>query len=596
MGIYTQESLETLRSRIDLPEVLNMHIDLKRFGSAFKALCPFHDEKTPSFVVQRGDSHYHCFGCGAHGDAIAFLMSHLKISFVDAVEMLAEKFGVRLDKVDQKDEVKGPSKSKLKEALNQAKRFYHFYLLYTDEGHNALSYLYKRGLDLDFIYRFEIGFAPKRGNLFAKFMKHLKYDEYIQQQVGLIQNSKRDFFYDRVMFPIKDAMGSTIGFSARKINEESLGPKYKNTPETPVFKKSQVLFGLSESRKRIAKERKAILVEGQIDALKLVQAGFDLTVAGQGTAFTQDHADILIKLGVNTIFIAFDGDEAGRQASIKVGDFFQKEGVEVFVLEFDSGQDPDEILNEKGPKAFSEYMQKAKDYLTFTVGEYSKTISIDSPSGKHQLVQILSKRIRTWNHPLVIHESLRKLAKLLEVPENLIEKENNPVKETRIRKQGTITKEVIDPNRILETDLLRWVFLFSSNKALQDLVAKHMVEEDFTVAICRQLFSLFIKNYKEEKPLDLLSLGMQMEDAESQLFLSEVLQKRVNSEKAEQGLVEVMQRIKERNWLSRRELIKMKIHSGRCSEEEVLELAKEFDVLKKSPPKIQVEEPAHDGT
>ncbi|PCI93921.1 DNA primase, partial [Candidatus Aerophobetes bacterium] len=132
--MYTQESLETLRTRIDLPEVLNMHIDLKRFGSAFKALCPFHDEKTPSFVVQRGDSHYHCFGCGAHGDAIAFLMSHLKISFVDTVETLAEKFGVRLDKIDQKDEVKGPSKSKLKEVLNQAKRFYHFYLLYTDEG------------------------------------------------------------------------------------------------------------------------------------------------------------------------------------------------------------------------------------------------------------------------------------------------------------------------------------------------------------------------------------------------------------------------------------------------------------------------------
>ncbi|PCI94796.1 hypothetical protein COB11_03460 [Candidatus Aerophobetes bacterium] len=196
----------------------------------------------------------------------------------------------------------------------------------------------------------------------------------------------------------------------------------------------------------------------------------------------------------------------------------------------------------------------------------------------------------------MIHESLRKLAKLLEVPANLIEKENAPVKGTRIRKQGSITKEVIDPNRILETDLLRWVFLFSSNKTLQDLVAKHMLEEDFTVAICRQLFALFMKNHKEGKPLDLLSLGMQLEDAESQLFLSEVLQKRVNSERAEQGLIEVMQRIKERNWLSRREIIKMKIHSGRCSEEEVLELAKEFDILKKSPPKIQVDEPVHDGS
>lgn len=572
-----------------------MHIDLKRFGSAYKALCPFHDEKTPSFMVQRGDSHYHCFGCGAHGDAIAFLMSYLNISFVDAVDMLAEKFGVRLDKVDQKDEPKGPNKSRLKDALNHAKRFYHFYLLHTDEGHQALSYLYKRGIDLEFIYRFEIGFAPKRGGLFTKYMKHLKFDDATLAQVGLTQDAKKEFFFDRVMFPIKDQVGHTIGFSARKIHEESFGPKYKNTPETPVFKKSHVLFGLSESRKRIAKEKKAILVEGQIDALRLIQSGFDLTVAGQGTAFTQDHADILIKLGVSAIFIAFDSDEAGRQAAIKVGDFFQKEGVEVFVLEFEEGQDPDEILKEKGPEAFTNYMQKARDYLTFVVSEYSKSINVESPSGKHQLVQILSRRIKGWNHPLVIHESLRKLAKLLEVPENLIEKEGGIVQpEIKVKKQGTLTKEVIDPNRILETDLLRWVFLLSSNKRLHDLVAKHMVEDDFAVPICKKLFALFLKNHKEEKPLDLLSLGVQLEDAESQLFLSEILQKRVNSQRAEAGLLEVMQKMKERNWLSKREMIKMKIHSGRCSEEEVLELAKEFDALKKAPPKIILEESSVD--
>jgi len=288
--MYTKESLELLRQRIDLVEVLTPHLQLHRAGAAFKALCPFHEEKTPSFIVQRGDSHYHCFGCGAHGDAIAFLMNNVKMSFTEAVEHLAERFGVPLEKMDASEEVKGPSKSVLKEALDRAARLYHFLLLHSEEGQKALEYLYQRGIDLDFIRTFQIGYASNSPDLLKRFLYAQNVSEEVLLETGLIAaSSKRDFFCDRITFPIRDPMGAVIGFSARKFKEETYGGKYINTSETPLFKKSQVLFALSYCRQKIAKERKAIIVEGQIDALRLIHSGFNYTVAGQGTAFGEGH-------------------------------------------------------------------------------------------------------------------------------------------------------------------------------------------------------------------------------------------------------------------------------------------------------------------
>jgi DNA primase len=269
--MFTKESLELLRQRIDLPEVLSGHLDLQRSGSSYKALCPFHEEKTPSFMVQRGDSHYHCFGCGAHGDAIAFLMTHVKMGFAEAVESLAERFQVTLEKSEEPQGEKGPSKAKLKQALELASNLYHYLLLYSVEGQVALRYLYQRGLDLDFIRQFQVGFAVRQGDLLMRYLRIHAIDERLQEQAGLISVAQsgrmRDFFSDRITFPIRDALGAVIGFSARKFKEETFGGKYINTPETPLFKKSRVLFGLSYCRSRIAKEAKAIIVEGQIDCL-----------------------------------------------------------------------------------------------------------------------------------------------------------------------------------------------------------------------------------------------------------------------------------------------------------------------------------------
>ena len=469
MGVYAKKSLELLREKIDLVEVISSHVNLKSAGSAYKGICPFHDEKTPSFTIQKGASHYHCFGCGAHGDAIAFLMEYMKMTFAEAVETLAEKFQVPLEEVEYEKRSTGPSKKDLKEVLQKSASFYHTYLLHSDEGHAALEYLYKRGIDLDFIKLFKIGFAPKRGVLFGKLMQKMRYSAQLLESAGLIKTlesgKKKVFFSNRITFPILDVSGSVIGFSGRKIDEEAFGPKYVNTPETPLFKKSSTLYGLSFSRRRIAKEKRAIVVEGQIDALRLIQEGFNITVAGQGTAFTEEHVKELISLGVTKVYLALDGDEAGRAASSKIGNLFQKEGVEVYVTKMLPGMDPDTLLKEKGPPAMGELLEKSEDYLSFLIDYLSKDNDLSSPSQKNHLIQTIAQRIRGWDHPLMVHESLRKLARLTHVPETLIGVGQEEVRRsTFIKREGSLSEVDVNPSRVLETDLLRWLFLLGGTE------------------------------------------------------------------------------------------------------------------------------------
>lgn len=589
MTIFSKESLETLRRRIDLVDVLSAHIDLKRTGAAYKALCPFHDEKTPSFTIQKGDTHYHCFGCGAHGDAIQFLMTHLKMGFLESVESLAQRFHVHLEKVEE-TEKQGPSKVLLKEALDHACRFFHFYLLHTPKGHEALQYLYKRGIDLDFIQHFQIGLAPASSGMLSKVLHAKGVKNEIMQEAGLIQTNEqsgrpRDFFLDRITFPIRDAVGAVIGFSARKYVETTFGGKYVNTPETPLFKKSRILFGLNYSRKRIAKERQAIIVEGQIDALRLIYAGFNITVAGQGTAFGESHAKELIALGVSRVFLALDADPAGLEATRKIGNLFQKAGVEVAVVKMPPGSDPDAFLREQGPERFAKLLESSEDYLTFIVNYQTQRVNMDSPSAKSALVQELSTQIRSWEQPVMVHESLRKLAQLTRTPEEMVGVgQEHVVPNLYMKKTSGIGMPVVDFNRVMESDCLRWLLLMGESLPnLVELAKQNLTPELFRVASCRQLYEIFLENQAKGQGCDFLSLALHLDETDGQTLIAELLQKKVNKEKAEEHFIESIQRMLDRQWMEQREEIKRQIQSSTCSDEEVLELTKRFDALRASP-------------
>jgi DNA primase len=591
MSIISKESLEILRQRIDLVDVLAPHIELKKMGASYKALCPFHDEKNPSFVVQRGDSHYHCFGCGAHGDAISFLMTHLKMNFIDAIENLAQKFNVPLERIEGGKESKGPNKALLKEALDSACRFYHFCLLHTEEGSNARRYLYGRGIDLSFIKQFKLGLAPKIPSALRKIVEGKSIRDEILAEAGLLVAGKdggwRDFFYDRITFPIQDSSGAVIGFSARKYREDTFGGKYVNTPETPLFKKSRVLFGLNYCRRRIPKERQAIIVEGQIDALRLIQAGFNITVAGQGTAFGEGHAKELIALGVSLVYLALDGDQAGQEAALKIGNLFQKEGIEVRHVQLPEGADPDFFIRKYGAEAFHRLMEDSVDYLTFLVGYESKRLNMDSPAGKNELVQSISDRIRGWNQDLMVHESLRKLAFLTQTPENMILLGQSHTPNLYIKKSGSAGLLEIDPDKILETDFLRWMLRLGEREPRFIEMARMNIEVDtLQVPLCRLFYQTYMERYDRGMPCDLLSLASQMEE-EGQALIDELMHKKINMDRAQEQFLDSIHKILVRNWMQLREAITNKIKSGQCSDDEVMELAKQFDVLKNNPPKTK---------
>lgn len=566
---FTKESLERLRERIDLMEVLEGHIDLKRAGATYKALCPFHQEKSPSFVVQKGDTHYHCFGCQAHGDAIQFVMNYLNLSFVEAVETLGERFHVPLEREDRKED-KGVSKTSLKDLLATASAFYHEVLLYSEEGRAALNYLLKRGITLDFIRRFEVGYAP---NNEMAFKKAVKGDEQALLEAGLIsQSSRRPFFRERVTFPVRDHSGRVIAFSARKIREEVYGGKYINSTETALFKKSRILFGLNYCRRRIAKERRVILVEGQIDCLKLIEAGLDVTVASLGTAMGEGHVNQLKQLGVREAYILFDGDDAGRAAASKAGDLFQKVGIEVKVVSLPAGSDPDTFLMKLGTARLVEQLDKADDYLKFQVTYLSKEINLNSPAGKAELVKTVKKQMEGWEDPVMVHESLRKLASMVHIPEETMGIRQNFAPNLYVQKQGSRPFSNIDPNRVLELDLLRWLVLMEGK--FRTTAEQYLTDEFFWVEGCRELFTHLMNSDQ----IDLLSLAGELKEPG---LIDEILGKKVNRDRSEQQFVETVQKMLDRQWMHTREQIKRQIHSGQHGDDEVLKLAKEFDELKR---------------
>lgn len=585
MAFFTKESLETLRSRIDLLEVIAPHVEMKRAGAVYKGLCPFHEEKTPSFIVQKGDPHYHCFGCSAHGDAIRFLMEYQRLNFYDAVENLAQRFGVHLEKMESSTQESGPRKADLKATLHEAMLFYHYCLLHTEEGHVALHYLYQRGISLAMIRRYYIGFSISKPGLLRKVLTSKGITEEWLAATGLFpEEGKREFFQERIMFPILDASGGVIGFSARKYREETFGGKYINTQETVLFKKSKVLFGMPYCRKRIAKERHALLVEGQLDALMLIEAGLNITLATLGTAFGEPHIAELQQLGVQRIYLAFDGDKAGAEATRKVGHLCQREGLQVQIVSLPPGQDPDSLLRKEGIERLLDLLASSQDYIPFLWRQLESERDLRSPAAKTQAVDQLITQVRSWKNPLLIHESLKSLAHLAQVPEEMIGVERTHSRNYIVRKTANAGLLEIDPDRILESDLLRWMLFGVEKRDALGLIKRYLTPQDFYTPVYRELFQQFCALTIDGGWPDLLTLITSV--ADSSEAIDEILKKRVDKYHEKQSILETLQRMVTRRWMQECETIRLKIQSGTCNNEEAVTLTKQFSEYKKGAPKV----------
>lgn len=572
---YSQSTLQELRRKIDLIEVISPYVQFQKSGPYFKAVCPFHLEKSPSFVVRRGEEHYHCFGCGAHGDAIQFLMNHLQLSFQESVEHLAERFQVPLEVEDSKQ---GKSNlGPLKGVLNDVARFYHFCLLHTEEGKKGLFYLYQRGIDLDFIQKFRLGFASEEEELFFSWQKEFHLSSELLIEAGILKQTARGhvpFFKDRVIFPIIDTSGNSIAFSGRTLHPgSSAGPKYLNSPETAVFKKSHLLFGLFYSRQRIVKEKKVLICEGQVDCLRLIYEGFDYAVASQGTAFSSDMVSKLLSLGIQRAYLAFDGDRAGREAAARVGQQLQIEGVEVKVLSMEKGEDPDAILRNQGKEAFSQKIEAADSFISFLLHYFSEQNQPLSPASIHQLVEKMVRLIEQWKHPVMQYQATKEISERLQLPLELIEK---GLAIAPIEKTGRIS-EVPHPSYSFEEELIRWLLLVEAERRHQ--IYGLITEQDLFDQEMKLLF-VAIRDYGPT----LLALMEAISTFDVQKRIEELLKKRVPLEKFDQLIPFTIYRILERNWNQKREELLARTRSVQKNSEEEFLLAKAFDELSRRKP------------
>ncbi|MCR4279671.1 MAG: DNA primase [Candidatus Zambryskibacteria bacterium] len=353
--------VETIKERLDIAEVVSGYLKLEKAGQSYKARCPFHNEKTPSFFVSPGRQSFYCFGCGAKGDIFTFVEQVEGLDFRESLKLLAEKAGVELSRHSEESKEKKGEKDRILEVLEDATKFFEKML---GANASAQDYLKSRGISEASIGDWRIGYAPAEWRSLYGHLREEGHSEELLVKAGLIKKVEAgsgknpyDVFRDRLIFPLKDASGRVIAFSGRALAKET-EPKYLNSPDTPVFTKHEVLYGLDKAKDKIRRKDYAILVEGQMDLVLSHQSGVDNTVASSGTAFTQAHLERLKKLS-KRIILAFDGDSAGEKAALKSAELALSLGLEVKIAKLPEGSDPADMAS-KDASSWKEVLRQAK--------------------------------------------------------------------------------------------------------------------------------------------------------------------------------------------------------------------------------------------
>jgi DNA primase len=379
MAVIPKSVLEDIRHHNDIAEVIGTYFHVQRAGASFKALCPFHKEKTPSFHINPQRQIFHCFGCGAGGDVFKFVMQYEGVDFATAARLLAERAGIRLQ-FGEEDNRGGPNKDVLYAIHEELSQYYQELLLNARESQPARDYLQKRHLGTDIIRDFRIGYAPDRWDTVLQWGAKRKYTPDLLFAAGLTVKTDKprpgseyyDRFRHRVMFPIRNEQGRIVAFSGRTLVQDPRAAKYVNSPETPLFRKSHVLYALDRARHPITETREAIVCEGQIDVIRCHQAGFNTAVAAQGTAFTDDHARILRRYA-DGVVLCFDSDEAGRRAAVRATGVFLQAGLAVRVASLPRDEDPDSLILKQGAEAFRKAIAAAVPAIDFQLNELLAT-------------------------------------------------------------------------------------------------------------------------------------------------------------------------------------------------------------------------------
>ena len=450
-GLIADHILEQIRQNNDIVEVIGSYFPLKRAGANFRALCPFHKEKTPSFNVNPQKQIWHCFGCGAGGDVFTFVMKYENLDFISAVRRLAERTGVRLEFDETASEPNRDHKEPLFKLHEQVAEFFHQTLLKEKSAEPARAYLKKRGITADVVKRWRLGYSPDAWDALIQWAASRKFSAELLETAGLaLRRERGDGFYDRfrgrLMFPICDEQGRVVAFSGRILTDAKDQPKYVNSPETPIFQKGKILFALDKARRAILDEKFAIVCEGQVDTISCHEAGMTNVVAPQGTALTEQHARIL-KRYAEEVVLMFDADAAGQNAVVRSAEPLWEAGLVIRVAVLPQGHDPDSFVKEMGAEKLKNLITKAPSFFVYLLERLSEQHDPRSDSGKLQIARHLADWLVRTPSPILRSTYAQQTAVRLAVPEDAV------WQEVRRLQTGRRTERPLNDSEGAPTDL-----------------------------------------------------------------------------------------------------------------------------------------------
>lgn len=552
---YSDDIIEEVRSKNDIVDVVSQYVKLTRKGSSYFGLCPFHNEKTPSFSVTPGKQMYYCFGCGAGGNVFNFIMEYENFTFGEALKYLADRAGVELPKIEYSKEVreKAKEKSELLEINKQAAQYY-YYQLRTEKGAAGYQYLSGRGLTEETMRSFGLGYSDKFSDGLYRYLKSKGYKDDRLRESGLFNVDERrgmyDKFWNRVIFPIMDVNNRVIGFGGRVMGDGK--PKYLNSPETKIFDKSRNLYGLNVARK--TRKNYIILCEGYMDVISMHQAGFTNAVASLGTALTSGHASLL-KRYTQEVLLLYDSDEAGVRAALRGIPILREAGVNSRVVDLKPYKDPDEFIKNMGAEAFEDRLNRASDSFMFRVRVAEGEFSMEEPQGQNRFFERCAEMLLELKDELernlyidaivknyggrygVSTEDLRKRV-------NTLALKGTPAEHRIQPKTGSQEKKKKD-TASAQAQKLMLTWLVSYPKVF-DKATQYLSPEDFTVPLYREVAEMLFEQKKEENvnPARLLN---SFPDSEEQREVASLFNATIHLEtpkEQEQAFADTLLRIK----------------------------------------------------
>lgn len=500
MPIYSSEVIEEVVSRNDIVDVISGYIKLKKSGSSYVGLCPFHNEKSPSFSVSGTKQMYHCFGCGVGGNVITFVMEYENYTFPEAVKMLADRAGIALPVMEYsgEDRRERDIKTKLLEINKIAATFY-YHQLKSPAGQSGLDYLKKRQLLDKTINTFGLGYAPQLTGDLYRMLKEKGYDDELLKESGLFTYEKgiREKFWNRVIFPIMDINNKVIGFGGRVMGDGK--PKYLNSPETKLFDKSKNLYGLNVARS--SRKNNLIICEGYMDVISMHQAGFNQAVASLGTALTPGHAR-LMKRYTDNVLITYDSDEAGVKAALRAIPILKEAGLSTKVINMRPYKDPDEFIKALGTEAFQERIDKAENSFMYEIGIIEKNYKRSDPESETAFEREVANKLVQFNEKLERDNYMKAVCRQFMIPEDgmremvirigsqggIIPRQTQPV-----RRMEPARKKKEDGIRQAEKILLTWMI---EDGDIYDKVSEYIQPDDFIDPLFKDVASKVYEQYE----------------------------------------------------------------------------------------------------